>query len=427
MNIIWLINDVSFEKPVNRLRCFHFARFFYEKYAFNSIITTEGRTAQSNFHLKPILIINNILNPSILETLYEASDQNLPIIFDLHDIPPTGDLLNHILDYVDLISVPSWKVKTALAADELKIKNNYLDKIKVVPDFAEDKFELIQTLSYFQDYNPLLSSSHINGVLKAETKLTKIYRALNEQQDTENSILLLEYPYASSNLSSFSPLKKHLSTLKKLQEIHKFDLFVFAFPATDYSILDQLQINYTLVEYNLVNLITLIQKSLLSFIAYSGDIRSHQTSSNFKELLSLSLSTPVVSVGSDNNIELLDVNLPSIKDGIPRIFNDPDSTSQILYKYGNISDRFSLESISKLYYNLICRICVSKKANSALSHGKSCKSNISIFCDYLNVDLMLKIYLELSIRDINIKFVHTKPPSLNQLIFTIRNQLRLVC
>ena len=48
------------------------------------------------------------------------------------------------------------KVKTALAADELKIKNNYLDKIKVVPDFAEDEFELIQTLSYFQDYNPLL-------------------------------------------------------------------------------------------------------------------------------------------------------------------------------------------------------------------------------------------------------------------------------
>ena len=30
---------------------------------------------------------------------------------------------------------------------------------------------------------------------------------------------------------------------------------------------------------------------------------------------------------------------------------------------------------------------------------------------------MLKIYLELSIRDINIKFVHTKPPSLNQLDF----------
>ena len=429
MNIVWLTDSLDFDTASNRLRCFHFARYLDVHYNINSLITTTVDHAIGSLSHDSILIINNIIDYSILKLVYKAKYLNIPVVIDLHDVPPVVDYLEHLLDCIDLLTVPSWLLKQELL-DLLSCDTSFHHKtIKAVPDIAEDLALIHETHDYYLNLNRRShgsTSSDISIYSSISSDDYKIYSS--NKINVPKSITLLEYPYSFSSGSTLSGYKKHLITLRKLQNIYGFNLQIFNLPSLDVSDLDQLQIEYTLVEFNLKNLLSILHTSDISLVAYPDDGPFNNVTSNFRELLSLSLGTPVISLNSKTNVELLDVCLSSLKDGINTIFSTQSNVElklqQIFDEFANVSERFSLSSVSDLYFNLLRTVVETKNVlpTNLCDKEPSC-SSLSIFVDSLGLRQLDDLYNELSKYNVSIKFINLQSPCKHHLDFYVNNSI----
>lgn len=426
MNIVWLTNNLDFDDTSNRLRCFHFARYFHANYDLHPVITSRVKTASQSITSDSILIVNNILNSSILHLLYKAKFLKIPLVIDLQTIPQCDGLFDHILDIVDLLVVPTWRLKDALASAYPALNDKISFKIRVVPDFAEDQLSLKESRDFLVS-NKLVSSSIPPSVDRAYSHFLTENPPISESTLTvkTNSIVLLDYSYSLSKSFSLLPYRSVLRALKPFQDKYNFSLIVFDCQSKDLSILDEAGLKYSLVEFNVSNLLFYVEQSIFSLISYIQQ-PIEQLCSNHKELFSLSVGTPTISLESETNTELIDIILPSLNDGFNKLFNNTTTDSEhhrILNKFNSISERFSLESISSLYFGLLCDLIDSHSVDKLTHSSGYTPHSISILADFIDIEEIIRLTKSISSRSIIVKFVHILKPSKFHLDFYISNSI----
>ena len=71
VKLFWLVDNLNFDITRNRLRVFHFARYFHQSSQFEPVISDSPREIYNQLEKECILIVNRKLDRSILSLLYK--------------------------------------------------------------------------------------------------------------------------------------------------------------------------------------------------------------------------------------------------------------------------------------------------------------------------------------------------------------------
>ena len=114
MKLIWLVDNLDFDIARNRLRVFHFAKYFHQTLGFEPLITDAPSTAYEKLTSDSLLIINRKLDRAILSLLYKANFYGTSVVVDICNLPQNVGFFLHICSLVDILAVPTCSLKSSI-------------------------------------------------------------------------------------------------------------------------------------------------------------------------------------------------------------------------------------------------------------------------------------------------------------------------
>jgi len=439
VKLIWLVDNLDFDIARNRLRVFHFAKYFHQTLGFEPLITDAPSTAYEKLTSDSLLIINRKLDRAILSLLYKANFYGTSVVVDICNLPQNVGFFLHICSLVDILAVPTWSLKSSIL--EICSEHIHKNKIKIVPDIAE-KFEtILDTFNYLSTDIFFQNKGTYSLKLKSSIQIDDIQNCLRSSvEDRPGEITILEYPYEDQSNLSLAGLDSFLFDLAIFQKTYGFKIILFEnclhlaekFKKTKGLI-------YEIIPYSLTSLITQLTKTNISIVAY-GSNTFHQVSSNFKELFSLANDVPVIAIKSSNNTELIDSIYLTFKDGMSASFDEKSPLPKLKPSkyFCKVSERYLLSTIAELYSDLLRSLVCSKKVTSRTPiiskqpmidiSGKSnqtsssSQENLAVISDGIPARKLLDIHKAWCERfvDSNIKFIHLDSPTLEQIEIYIK-------
>ena len=439
MKLIWLVDNLNFDIARNRLRVFHFARYFHQNLEFEPFITDSPSSVYERLTSDSILIISRKTDRAILSLLYKAYFYGVSIVADICDLPKNRGFFLHVFSLVDILVVPTYSLKNSI----LELSSEHMDKnkIKIVPDIAENFQTIFDTFNYLSSDKFVQDKKTYSLNLKSSINTNSIQNYIQASvADGPGEITILEYPYEKQSNLSLRGLDSFLFDLAIFQKTYGFKIVLFenCLPLAE-KLKKTEGLKYEIVPYSLTSLITQLSRTTISIVAY-GSNAFHGISSNFKELMSLANDIPVIAIKSSNNTELIDSVYLTFKDGMSATFDKKSPLPKLEPSkyFSKVSERFLLSTISELYSNILKSLICSKevKSRTPINNKKQevCNSdtsslqlnstqyNLAVIADSIPAKKILDIHKTWSERfiDSNIKFIHLGSPTLEQIEMYIK-------